>query len=379
MPKELHNLFVFKDGSLVDSQADWPRRRRELLDTIVPLLYGNLPAAPEKTTCEVLHGASFPQLEGIRQITIRVVAGKEPAFSFLLYLLLPPGSKAEGDENEGPYPVIINGDQCWRMVTDDIIRKVASQNMILAQFNRCEMAADVSLGKAENRNCGLYRHYPNAEFGALAAWAWGFHRCVDVLAELPYVDASKIAVTGHSRGGKTALLAGATDERIALTWANNSGAAGAGSFLFSWPESETLADCLNFMPHWYSEQISDYAEHPEKLPFDQHFLKAAVAPRAFFSTEAFGDLWANPKGTFQTHQAAREAYRFLDAEDKIGIWYREGEHDHTLADWEAFLAFANRHFKGQPGLLDFHKNPFADLPSAFSWSAPKMNGHRQVK
>jgi hypothetical protein len=96
-----------------------------------------------------------------------------------------------------------------------------------------------------------------------------------------------------------------------------------------------------------------------------------VAPRALLTTEALGDLWANPTGTWLTHLAAREAYRFLDAGERIGIWFREGEHDHGLVDWQAFLDFAEWQFRGTPSARGYDVCPFADLPPAFSWSAPK--------
>jgi hypothetical protein len=116
--------------------------------------------------------------------------------------------------------------------------------------------------------------------------------------------------------------------------------------------------------------MKEFVGREELLPFDQHSLKALVAPRALLSTEALGDLWANPTGTWLTHLAAREAYRFLDAEERIGIWYREGDHDHGQADWEAFLDFVDWHFQGKLPSHRFDINPFPDLPSAFSWSAP---------
>ena len=78
------------------------------------------------------------------------------------------------------------------------------------------------------RDSGLYRLYPDAEFGVCSAWAWAAHRCVDALLTMDEVQSDGIAVTGHSRGGKTAILAGATDERIAVTNPNNSGCGGAG-------------------------------------------------------------------------------------------------------------------------------------------------------
>jgi hypothetical protein len=127
-------------------------------------------------------------------------------------------------------------------------------------------------------------------------------------------------------------------------------------------------------PYWYSPRLSEFIDREQDLPFDQHSLKALVAPRALLSTEALGDLWANPSGTYQTYLAAREAYRFLGSEERIGIWYREGGHDHGIADWKAFLDFADLQFRGIAPDSRFDVNPFPDMPSAFSWSAPTAAG-----
>ena len=107
------------------------------------------------------------------------------------------------------------------------------------------------------------------------------------------------------------------------------------------------------------------------MPFDQHYLKALVAPRALVSAEGFGDLWSNPSGTYQSFDAAREVYRFLGAEQQIGIWYREGGHDHGAADWHAFLEFLDWRLRGLAPHTDFSPVPYPDLPRSFGWSAPK--------
>jgi hypothetical protein len=241
---------------------------------------------------------------------------------------------------------------------------------MLARFNRVEFASD---NYHNERNSGIYPLYPDLDFGAVAAWAWGYHRCVDFLLTHESADSAKIAIVGHSRGGKAVLLAGATDERIALTAPNNSGCGGAGCYRWQCPESEATADILRTFPYWFGPRLREFIGREDQLPFDQHSLKALVAPRALLTTEALGDLWGNPSGSWQTHAAAREAYRFLNAEEQIGIRYREGPHEHRLADWKALLEFADWQFDGKKPALSFDQNPFPDLPTAFSWSAPRNN------
>jgi len=166
------------------------------------------------------------------------------------------------------------------------------------------------------------------------------------------------------------LLAGATDVRIAVTAANNSGSGGAGCYRRQGPQSETLADTIRAIPYWFGHQLREFVGRETELPFDQHYLKAMVAPRALLTTEARGDLWANPTGTWQTHAAAREVYRFLGSDQRIGIWYRDGEHDHGIADWRVFLEFMEWQLCGISPATDFDRDPFPGLRPAYSWRCP---------
>lgn len=356
---ELPNPFVFTDGTPLTSVADWPKRRQEILDLVVGIEYGGMPPSPASTRGELLHSQTLKPLGGAQYQTIRVTSEIGGEFSFLLQLTIPPG--------DGPFPVILSGDSCWKYVTDEVTAEVVGRGFILAQFNRVVLAPDVY---NTDRTSGLYPYFPDSTFGALSAWAWGYHRCVDVLTKMDCVDASRIAIAGHSRGGKTVLLAGATDERIALTCANNSGAGGAGCFRWQGPESETLGDLIRAIPYWFGPELNRYLGKESELPFDQHFLKALIAPRALLTTESTGDLWANPEGTWQTHRAAREVWRFFHADDRLGIVYRQGEHQHGLADWRTLLDFATWHLQGQAPAMSYHETPYPELPPLHHWSAP---------
>jgi hypothetical protein len=344
----MNDLLLFSDGAPVLTSGDWMRRRAEELDRIVGIEFGGLPPAPDNTRGQLLHESEVPQTNGCRYETHRLTAGPGSGISFGLSLLIPPGA--------GPFPVVLCGDACWRTANDAVGDECIRRGFLLALFNRTELAADA--GSAD-RSTGLYPHYPGLECGAISAWAWGYHRCVDFLCTQSAVRADQIAIVGHSRGGKAVLLAGATDERIALTSANNSGTGGAGSYHVMGPESEPLAHMLRVFPHWLGPRMADYAERETDLPFDQHGLIAAIAPRAYLSTEALGDLWANPSGTWEAHRAAREVWRLLGAESRIGIHFREGAHDHGLRDWHVFLDFADWQFGRRstpPPLRPYGKN-----------------------
>jgi hypothetical protein len=256
--------------------------------------------------------------------------------------------------------VVLTGDGCWPYVTDEVRDRILAGGNVLAVFNRVEIAPDAG---SSDRSTGLYRVYPEGHYGSLAAWAWGYHRCVDVLCRMDFVDAGRIAIAGHSRGGKTALLAGATDERIALTAANNSGCAGVGCFRVRGPDCERISDCIKNFAYWYGPRFQDYANREDDLPFDQHMLLALIAPRAVFCAEGLADVWSNPRGAWETLQAARKVYGFLGAEQKIGSWDRDGGHRHGAEEWAAFLDFMDWQFRGRTPQHVFNENPYPDANS----------------
>jgi hypothetical protein len=196
---------------------------------------------------------------------------------------------------------------------------------------------------------------PDEHWGRIGVWAWGLSRAIDVLTCFPEVDSSRIAVVGHSRLGKTALLAGAFDERIALVVANQSGCGGAA------PSRGTVGESVERIntafPAWFNDNFKKFNDNPARLPFDQHCLVALCAPRPVLFTNAEEDTWANPKGQFDVLKAADPVYRLFGGgglEDsfpkhgqlptgKLGYFIRPGKHSMTREDWKCYLHFAKRH------------------------------------
>ena len=62
----------------------------------------------------------------------------------------------------------------------------------------------------------------------MTAWVWGVSRIIDALEQTPEakINFNKLAVTGCSRDGKGALMAGAFEPRFALTIPQESGSGG---------------------------------------------------------------------------------------------------------------------------------------------------------
>lgn len=330
MDTALPDLFRFDDGAVVRSVADWRRRREELRRHILDIEYGPLPATVP-VEAEELGSHAVQRFLDAGHVQYRLRAG---SVQWVLDLLVPAA--------KGPHPVILNGDGCWRYLTDPITTEIVRRGYILATFNRTEIMSDLA---APSRT------------GAIAAWAWGYHRCVDYLAAHPSVDGSRLAIVGHSRGGKTTLLAGATDERIALVGDNASGCCGCAPFRLPSPGSEKLADILKGFPHWFAPRLKYYAGKEEGLPFDQHALLACLAPRPLLCTMAEGDLWANPTGTRQCVEAARPVWGLFGAEEKLALRCREGVHEHNWTDWVTFLDFADWQLLGRKPSRQFDVKP----------------------
>jgi hypothetical protein len=344
----LPSLLRSDSGIIIDQPDQWPARRAEIAAHLLPLAYGPLPPAPSHTECELLHVATVQRLGGAQLLSCRVrPLGMD---SFTLRVFVPPGGQ--------PCPVLLNGDGCWHYANDEAIGAVLARGLVFAQFNRVEISPDPPAPTGNPP--------PHA---ALASWAWGYHRAIDALLQgcqqpnpgaLGRVDPQRVAVVGHSRGGKAALLAGATDARIALTSANNSGAGGAGCFRWLGPGAESLADITRAFPHWFAPTLGHFAGREQGLPFDQHFLKALIAPRALLTTEALDDAWANPQGTWLTHRAAMAVYALLGVPAHLAMACRPGGHDHSLADWHTLLDFCDSIFSGRARPRGLDVTPFPD-------------------
>ena len=194
--------------------------------------------------------------------------------------------------------------------------------------------------------------------GKIAMWAWAAQRVMDYAQTLDCLDLSCGIVCGHSRLGKTALLAAATDQRFAFAHSNDSGCSGAA--LARGNARETVARICELFPYWFCENYLKYPNREAEMPFDQHYLVASIAPRKVSIGSAEGDVFADPLSELLACIGASEAYEVCGADGflyedcalagkvvfqkgSIGYYMRTGTHYFSRDDWHGLIAFAEEH------------------------------------
>lgn len=351
----LPDPLVFNDGRRVTTAAQWRQRREEIKALFEQNVYGHMPPAPGNVEGELL--SSTPILDGIathRIIQLRF--GPEKKLSIRLSMIVPDDAS-----RVSPKPVVLWLFRGNKLPEGDLwpdYDLLVQRGYIAA----CFANADCDPDDADRTN-GYHPFYPDYDWATLAVWAWGMQRAVDWLVTQDFVAGDKIAVSGHSRRGKAALLAAAFDERIALAAPSGSGCGGVGLSRVAQvtPEAETIAEITRRFPYWFVPRFAQFAQHVERLPVDQHMLIALMAPRAVINNDGLADLWANPRGEHDGMLAALPVYRLLKAGglgDAVGLRFREGGHTITREDWGAILDFCDKAMLRKKVDRRFDESPF---------------------
>lgn len=375
----LPDPLVMQDGRPVTSADMWRgERREELLELFRKHVYGRRPTEPRMTrfrvtesTPDYLHGrgkrkdvrVELPSPSGPVQVLAFTMfvptEARRPVPALLGVHLFDtasqeplPGKPWQGDVGE-PLP--------GKRLLDVILER----GYAIATLNPDDFCPD---DKETFRQGVLNFLYPDRsgppgpeEPGAIAVWAWGLSRALDYMEQDPQIDATRVVVIGHSRRGKTALWAGAEDERFAMTISNDSGCGGAA--LSRRRFGETVARINRVFPHWFCDNFNKYNGREDDLPIDQHELVALIAPRPVYIASAREDGWADPKGEFLAALGAEPVYRLFgraglgtsepppvnkSVGDFIGYHIRAGKHALTDYDWLKYLDFADRHLGRRP-------------------------------
>ncbi len=389
----LPDPLVAQDGSPITTADQWRNSRRaEVLKLFEDHVYGRRPGRLKETKFEVksvergvLGGKAVR-----KQITIHLLGESQPEkLHVLMYLpesIASPVPVFVGYNFDGNHAVNLDPgielSTNWmreanapgvkdHRATEEGRGREASRwqaEMIVSRGYGLATAyyGDLEPDHAEGWKTGLRskvdedqngKPLPLEEWSAISAWAWGLSRIMDYLETDDNVNTNQVAVIGHSRLGKTALWAGATDERFAITISNNSGCGGAA--LSRRAFGETVKRINTSFPHWFCRTFKNYNDNEGACPVDQHELIALMAPRPVYVASASEDLWADPNGEFLAAKHAGSVYALFGRDgvgverqpglntpvgDAIGYHIRTGKHDVTAYDWEQYLDFADRHF-----------------------------------
>ncbi len=381
-------LLIAAGGEPVRDASAWRARREEIRGLLESQMFGRAPGRPEGMAFDVVSvdRAALGGKAVRKEVAIRV-RGK--TFNLLLYVpagamrAVPvfvglgfhpnhsvsadPGVRlaaewAQDKATQAIAPAPPDPSSRGAAASRWQLEKLLSRGYGLATIYYGDIEPDIA-GAMSLGIRGVYlkpgQQAPAAgEWGAVAAWAWGLSRAADYLETDRDVDAKRLAVVGHSRLGKTAIWAGATDSRFAVVVSNDSGEGGAA--ISRRVFGETVADLNTRFPHWFCGNYKQWSGREDTMPFDSHMLLALAAPRPLYVASADEDKWADPKGEFLGAVAVSEVYDLLGTKgigtttmpppnqpvgDTVRYHVRTGKHDITAYDWDQYLAFADRHFK----------------------------------
>ncbi len=387
----LPDPLINSDNTPVSNEKEWwTKRRPEIMKLFEENVYGKMPGKPSKFGFEIkklkrnaLKGKSTLKEISIqiennnKEITLNLLIfqpnnGEKPYKTFL-------GLNFYGNHTIHPSPDITITDQ-WipndkeQGITENkatestrgmraerwSVEHVIDRGYAIATVYNGDIDPDFDDGFQNGVHPLFYREGQNKpaddEWGTIGAWAWGLSRILDYFEHDEDIDHHRVIVFGHSRLGKTALWAGATDQRFAIVISNNSGAGGAA--LFRRKFGETIYYLNKTFPHWFCQNFKKYDEKENELPVDQHMLISLIAPRPVYVASAQEDFWSDPRGEFLSAKHADPVYKLLGTNglnanempdihhpiySTIGYHIRSGDHDLTRYDLDRFLDFADKH------------------------------------
>jgi len=373
----LPDPLVCEDGTHVSNPEVWERKRRpETLELFRKFVYGRTPSRPSEVRFEVLE-RDPKAMDGRATLKrVRIVSldsGK--SFSFEAAVLVP-----NGDEARPRVPVFLLINNRAVSSADPSRRQKAgfwpaeeiiARGYATAVFRTSDVDPDTKDDAERARGVrgvwpvagGASGITPGADaWATIGAWAWGACRVLDYLQTDPDVDPAKVAVVGHSRGGKTALWAAAQDERFALSVSNDSGCGGAALSRRNF--GETVEAINHGFPYWFCKGFHSFNGREAALPLDQHQLLALIAPRGLYVASADADFWADQRGEFLGLANAAPVYALYGhagfqpdempllespaIRGKVGYHIRRGVHDLTAYDWQRFMDFSDHLWSKRP-------------------------------
>lgn len=345
-------LMTFTDGTKVRTIADWTKRREELIKLLSANLFGVTPEKPASVTGTVTAtDAKCCSGHAVHEtVQISFDTPKGP-FSFPMELLTP--------KTGTPVPMFLlinfrKGIYDMYFPTEEIIDNGFALGVIYYE----DVTTDD--GNFENGIAPMYERRGPDAWGKIGMWAFAMSRAIDYLETRPEIDKERIAAIGHSRLGKTALWCAAQDERVKYVCSNDSGCCGAALERTRHEGGETLERITSVFPFWFCENAKKNVGHEKEMPYDQHFLLAACAPRFAMVGSASLDNWADQYSEQLCCIAATPAWQLFGkkgftgpetpakvgddfGEGDVAYHLRDGVHFLGRADWLSYMDFVKKH------------------------------------
>ncbi|NND07796.1 MAG: hypothetical protein HKN87_15575 [Saprospiraceae bacterium] len=381
------NILQDQYGDSIATVEEWNAHRPYLKQMLQHYQYGKVPEKIDSFTVVETHKEDGKKWTRLQYSFTLYKSGQ--SLTFRLGLIKPLA--------KGKYPIIIKNDR-YTFDLEEIEQEKPRNNYqkqdrlsldlwvadeatrrgyMYAKFNREDIFLDLQDGQSGR----IDKLYPNLKCGAIMVWAWTYQSIIDWLTTLPFVETNRIVATGHSRGGKTALCAGIYDDRIAVTAPNSSGLGGTASMRYYDlnHEPQTIDHHAERFKHWWPNQWYKLAPHLAKLPFDAHFARALIAPRALINTHARHDYWANPYGTHLTFLKSQPIFSLYEKPHFNAMHWRDGGHGQLKEDWLALLDFCDFVFFGSQISRPLNHNPDPDRLQFDDLSAHDITKHRRTK
>jgi hypothetical protein len=368
----LPDPFKKLDGTEMTTKAEWRCRREEIRKMEEKYVYGTKPQPPQSVTGTVSSS----------MISVSVMDGGKSA-SFTAGVKLPTSGSA-------PYPVVIEyaSDTSGTFGPPLDSGVLNSEGVAVIYFNAYAVGAEGN-GHGTNQSGAFYSLYAGGSAtGLLTAWGWGVSRIIDVLEKSggSMFDASAVAVSGCSRFGKGAFIAGVIDQRVALTLPIESGTAGVpiwrgiakGEKGENGNPGQSLSSAYSEQP-WFADAFQPFLNAPTKAPLDTHELVAMIAPRGLFIMENphIGEL--SSKYGHVAALAGKEVYTALGAGDAISYVsnVQDGTHCAARPEWVTPLRNNIERFLKKTGNVAGVMNPYpsqtGDLTMWRDWTTPTLN------
>jgi hypothetical protein len=361
----LPDPFKKLDGTEMTTKAEWTCRREEIRKQAEMYALGTKPTAPTVTGTVTSTG-----------ITVNATANGKSA-SFTATVTLPSSGCP-------PYPAIIG----YGSVAPLDPSVIDSEGVATIDFNPLSVGVEGG-GHGPSQAGAFYSLYPGgSQTSLLVAWAWGVSRIVDVIAQSDgsLLRADAVGVTGCSHYGKGAFIAGAFDQRIALTLPVESGTAGVPVWRgiakaevgANGNPSQTLSNAYQEQP-WFADGFSPFLSDPTTNPIDTHEIVAMIAPRGLFIMDNpfIGEL--SPQYSYLAAVAAAEVYTALGTPYNIGYNsdISNGAHCAMRPEWSAPLKNSIEKFLTRTGHLAESIDPNAIQQASLAdwrdWTTPALN------